>query len=281
MRIEDKDNVVYSFSPNNRPVAELSPGEVLVVETAGYGPVGVTGQSKEKIGLAATAPATGPFFIAGAEPGDALEIEFLEIGVALVGTVLAENPEGPGEKTYPVTGRNLSFREDLSVPINPFVAVAGVLPEKGEAPTSLAGLHGGRLLASEARPGNKLYLPVFHAGAMLALGDVRLLKGDGAGGDSGISAAATIKFKVDVKKAVRRAGPRIVTGAGVFFYVTAATLPQAAAGARAAGVNQLINSGFSGDEAMVLADAVGQLGFCQAAAPPYTCKFFVPSLSVD
>lgn len=277
MKAEEKDNVIYSFSPQNKPVAELSPGEVLVVETAGSIKARENGKAVPgDIDFAGIAPATGPFFVQGAEPGDALEIEFLEIGLAQTGTALAP---GVGETAYSVSGSSLYFTEEVSVPVKPFIGVAGVLPEKGGLETRLAGVHGGRLLAREASPGGKLLLPVFHRGGLFALGDVRLLKGEGTDGDSGVGCAASVKFRVDIKKGLKPALPCILRDNGTYFYASASTLEKALATVWEEGLRHILkNSGLTKPDALVVAGAVGQFGLCQAISPPYTVKFFVPNL---
>lgn len=277
MKAEEKDNVIYSFSPQNKPVADLSPGEVLVVETAG----GIDSNTTPgNVDFARVSPATGPFFVEGAEPGDALEIEFLEIGLAQTGTAVLP---GVGEKemavskTYPVSGNSLYFTEEVSFPVKPFVGVAGVLPEKGSVETGLPGVHGGRLLAREACPGAKLYLPVFHQGGLFALGDVRVLKGEGTASDSGIGCSASVKFRVDIKKGQEPSLPHILRDNGTYFYASSSTIEKAMARVWEEGLKYILKTtGLTKADALVVAGSVGQFGLCQVMAPPYTVKFFVP-----
>lgn len=288
MKFEEKDNVIYSFSAQHNPVAELSPGEILVVETADSfnGQVSDSGQSLDEVDWNRTTPATGPFYINGAEPGDALEIEILEIKTAQQGVMVVApetgvlaNMKSLKVGTYKLAASSLILAEGLSVPVQPMVGVIGVAPPEGEVSNKLPGVHGGKLCAKEICPGSKLCLPVFHAGALLALGDIHLLLGDGAINGSGIGTSAEVRFRVEVIKGLQLAGPRITTEAGTYFLASAPSLAEAIEAACQAGVEYIsATTGLSFAEAYMAAGAVGQLGFCQAASSPYIIKFFVPRL---
>lgn len=288
MEFEEKDNVIFNFSIQNKPVAELSPGEILVVETADSfnGQVLESGQSLADIDWNMIAPVTGPFYINGAEPGDALEIDILEIKTAQQGIMAAGQEKGilpeveaGAVKILKLSGNSLILTEGLSVPAQPMVGIIGVAPEKGEISTRLPGPHGGKLNTREIRPGSKVCLPVFQAGAFLALGDIHLLLGDGVVSGSSICASAEVKFRVELMKGMKLTGPQVVTEAGIYFLASAAALPEAIESACKAGINYISQTtGLPFAEAYMAAGAVGQLGFCQAASSPYTVKFFVPRL---
>jgi len=288
LEFEEKDNVNFSFSIQNKPVAELSPGEILVVETADSfnGQVLESGQSLADIDWNRIGPVTGPFYINGAEPGDALEIEILEIKAAQQGIMAAGPDRGilpevdaGAAKILKLSGNSLILAEGLSVPTQPMIGIIGVAPEKGEISTRLPGPHGGKLNTREISPGSKVCLPVFQAGAFLALGDVHLLLGDGVVSGCGIGASAEVKFRVELIKGMKLTGPQVVTEAGIYFLASAATLPEAIESACKAGINYIAQTtGLPLAEAYMAAGAVGQLGFCQAASSPYSVKFFVPRL---
>ncbi len=288
MKFEEKDNVIYSFSAQHNPVAELSPGEILVVETADCfnGQVHESGQSLAAIDWNRVTPATGPFYVNGAEPGDALEIEILEIKTAQQGIAVLEpetgilpNLNAPEVKIFGLAASSLILAEGLSVPVQPMIGVIGVAPSEGEVSNKLPGSHGGKLFAKEICPGSKICLPVFHVGALLALGDIHLLMGDGAISGSGIGTSAEVKFRVEVIKGMQLAGPLVATEAGTYFLASAPSLAEAIETACRAGVEYISETAeLPFAEAYMAAGAVGQLGFCQAAGSPYIVKFFVPRL---
>jgi len=71
------------FHPDIEPVIEVGEGEEVVIETRdsvdGQLPPGTTTEAFATLDAMAVHPLTGPVYVKGAAPGDALEVEFLEI----------------------------------------------------------------------------------------------------------------------------------------------------------------------------------------------------------
>lgn len=288
MKFEDKGNVIYSFSAEHSAVAELAPGETLVVETADCfnGQIHQAGQDLEKIDMARVNPATGPFYIAGAEPGDALEIEIMEIntgeqGIMIVAPdigVLGGEVKAPVVRTVKLTETSAVLAENFNLPIRPMLGVVGVAPEKGEIATSSPGVHGGNLDTKEICPGSKVYLPVFHPGGLLALGDVHALMGDGEISGTGIETSAEVKIRVQLLKAVKLDLPRVETGDGIFILASAEMLESAIQAACRSGVRYIQEkTGLSFSDSYMAAGAACQLMISQVVNPLFTVKFFVPA----
>lgn len=290
MKFEEKANVIYAFSAQHAPVAEITPGEVLVVETADCfsGQIHESGQALDRIDMSKMNPATGPFYVMGAEPGDTLEIEILEIatgsqGVMKVGPnlgVLKSRFQSPEVQVFKISESSVAIAQGLSIPLQPMVGVIGVAPEEGEVGCVSPGRHGGNLDTKEIRPGSKVFLPVFHPGALLALGDVHALMGDGEVCGTGMETSAEVKIKVQVLKAQAISTPRVETTDGLYFLSSADNLETAIQTVCQEGVQYIEEQGFSSAEAYMLASAVGQLQFSQVVNPLFTVKFFVPSLLV-
>lgn len=286
MKVEEKANVVYSFSAQHTPVAELTPGEILVVETADCfsGQIHEPGQCLDKIDMERINPVTGPFYVSGAEPGDILEVEILEIKTAGQGViviaphmgVLGNQVNTPVVKIVKLSETNAVFAEDLSIPLQPMVGVIGVAPQEGEVSCGSPGQHGGNLDTKEIRPGSKVYLPVFHPGALLALGDVHALMGDGEISGTGIETSAEVKIRVQVIKSQELNLPRVETPEGMFFIASAQDLEAAMQSVCQAAVSYIEEQGFSHNEAYMLAGVAGQLRISQVVNPLFTVKFFVP-----
>jgi amidase len=285
VKFEDKANVIYSFSARHQPVAELAPGEVIVVETADCysGQVHQAGQSLEAIDHRKTNPATGPFYVSGTEPGDTLVVEILEIKTAQQGImvvapnmgVLGDQVATPELRLIKLHETSISFGE-LTLPLQPMLGVIGVAPEAEEAGTDLPGPHGGNLDTKEIRPGSKVYLPVFHPGALLALGDVHALMGDGEVSGTAVETSAEVKIRVDVIKGQPLDLPRVKTEQGLYFLASAREIPEAMEAACRAAVCYLMEQGHSPADAYMLAGAAGQLQISQVVNPLSTVKFFIP-----
>ena len=76
-----RDQVIWSFGPDLEPVLEVEPGETVVFETNDC----FTGQIRSEddlvteIDLNRVNSATGPVAVRGAEPGDSLVVELLDV----------------------------------------------------------------------------------------------------------------------------------------------------------------------------------------------------------
>ncbi|MBI3049238.1 MAG: acetamidase/formamidase family protein [Acidobacteria bacterium] len=150
---------------------------------------------------------TGPIAIAGAEPGDMLEVQILELhprvpyGVNTTGPasgVLGPDYPGtrPGDRTLDippgtrhlirtgrVNGRDVALlADDIHVPLAPFMGIMAVAPRTpavGEPGVTLPGVqsstppgaYGGNMDLKDLTAGSTLYLPVFHRGALFYVGD--------------------------------------------------------------------------------------------------------------
>src|SRR5204863_4281654 len=146
-------------------------------------------------------PIAGPIHVEGARRGDALVVVLEDIVVDDYSWIAVGPRRGPlGESTRwrelsgdyttrifrHTPGRSghmrdgtLQFNERISWPITPFVGTFGVAPDR-EVTTSIDGQGewGGNLDIRDASPGNRLFLPVFHPGALFYLGDVHASQGD-------------------------------------------------------------------------------------------------------
>src|SRR5437870_5060318 len=191
---------VFATAP---PVATLKPGDTLDTRT-----VDAFGGAIQKAGdtlanVKGDNPLTGPFEVAGAEPGDTLAIRILELTVDSTRGVGALAPGFGALNTTsytPMLNANLPERiwfydidrrsnqatfhaHDSSfavkIPMQPFLGCIGVAPAGGEARSSIVPAEfGGNMDAPEVRPGFTVYLPVNVAGALLYVGDGHAAQGD-------------------------------------------------------------------------------------------------------
>ncbi len=158
---------------------------------------------------------TGPIEVEGAEPGDVLVVETLDLkprapyGVvtnrhgkgALPGEFPeTEKPDPAASAENPELYRNVSIftpirkfhnhwygvmqnkdKEDVFFPVDPFLGIIGIAPNTSEKPNSIPpGAHGGNLdVAAAMGVGSKLYLPVQVAGALFYVGDPHSAQGNG------------------------------------------------------------------------------------------------------
>src|SRR6516165_2638189 len=220
--LEKELKFVYGTLP---PVATLKPGDTLETNT-----VDAFGNVIKKPGdtmamVKGDNPLTGPFAIAGAEPGDTLVVKFLELTVDSnrgVGA-LAPGFGALNTTTYtPMLNANLpekiwfydihsqanqaTFHAldsgfTVKIPMQPFLGCIGVAPAGGEARSSVVPAEfGGNMDAPEARPGHTLYLPVNAPGALLYFGDGHAAQGDGEVAGTAIEVPLRVRLQVDLIK---------------------------------------------------------------------------------
>lgn len=156
---------------------------------------------------------TGPIFIAGAEPGDVLEVRIEKLvpadwgvnyhlpGRLNMGGLPEDFPDGR-IKTLPLdlAGMVTTLAPGIRVPLKPFLGIMGVAPRAGERrPAAVPDYFGGNLDNRELGEGAVLYLPVSVEGALFSTGDAHAAQGDGEVNVTAIETAlreAVLRFVV-------------------------------------------------------------------------------------
>jgi acetamidase/formamidase len=209
-RIPRESALRYGFDWRDEPLLHVQPGETFEVETwdasAGYfrTPADKAIPARRP-GFDRTPPTAnpiaGPVFVEGAERGDTLVVCLEDVLVGDYSWIALGPKRGPlGESTrWPELSTDyttkifrhtpgpsgtlrdgtLHFSDRIAWPITPFVGTLGVAPDR-EVATSLDGQGewGGNLDVRDVRPGNRVFLPVFHPGALFSIGDVHASQGD-------------------------------------------------------------------------------------------------------
>jgi acetamidase/formamidase len=127
---------------------------------------------------------TGPVAVAGAEPGDVLEVDILDVqlrqdwGYNLIRPLAGTLPDDFHETrllNIPLDRERMVGRMPwgLDLPLKPFFGVMGVAPPPawGRITSLIPRAMGGNLDNKELGAGGKLYLPVFVPGALFSCGD--------------------------------------------------------------------------------------------------------------
>jgi len=168
---------------------------------------------------------TGPIFVEGAEPGDALEVRILDVTPRLPYGATSGSPGGgtlPDLVPRPFTKvtrldlkRNAGiFDAKVEVPLGPFMGVMATCPPDSEGPfrsSGPPGVFGGNLDCSELVAGATLYLPIFHRGALFYTGDSHAGQGDGEVTGNAIETANTCVLQFILHKGMKLSAPRAET----------------------------------------------------------------------
>ncbi|KRE58944.1 acetamidase/formamidase family protein [Phycicoccus sp. Soil748] len=169
-------------------------------------------------------PVTGPVFVEGAEPGDALAVTIHDITFGDVGWSVyipgAGALAGPmGEEWFvrriPLRDGRAQLTERLDCAVAPMAGCVMVAPADGELSTVMPSYPtGGNMDLTDAAPGSTVYLPVQVPGALLSLGDLHAVMSRGESSFVAIEAAGRVTVSVDVVKGLgsRMRAPRVDTG---------------------------------------------------------------------
>jgi acetamidase/formamidase len=165
---------------------------------------------------------TGPIFVEGAEPGDVLQVDVLEVAhkgwgwtsvVSGLGFLKQRFAE-PFLFIWKLDGGVSKSIAPAVVPLHPFCGVMGVAPaEDGEFRTRPPGIFGGNMDVRELCTGATLYLPVLNRGALFSAGDAHAAQGDGEVCINGIECPADVTLRFHVHKQRVLPGPMVETPA--------------------------------------------------------------------
>ena len=159
---------------------------------------------------------TGPIHIGGAEPGDVLEIQILQVqhlGWGWTSVIpglgfLKEQFQEPYLFHWTLDGEVSRSLGPAVVPLRPFCGVMGVAPaENGEFRTRPPGPFGGNMDVRELCSGATLYLPVLNSGALFSAGDAHAAQGDGEVCINGIECPSEVSLRFFIHRRQRLAGP--------------------------------------------------------------------------
>jgi amidase len=216
-----KEQRAFAFDPTLSPVLTIAPGDTVIFETgdAAYERLS-KGETVEAIKLENFNAVTGPVYVEGAEPGDALKVEVLDVQVRRAWSVWLPGFGALGAHTDTTMVREILLRDgrahisdDLSVPLRPMIGCIGVAPAEGTGSTFMPTYpFGGNMDLRELVAGATLYLPVFVPGALLALGDLHAAMSTAEPTWVGLEAAGQATLRVSVEKGLKLAYPRLRSG---------------------------------------------------------------------
>jgi amidase len=224
-------------------------------------------------------PATGPVYVEGAEKGDALKISIRSIEVAAWGTMVALPGNGvlgslvseSSIKRLPVKNGAVQFTGAIELPLAPMIGVIGVAPENGAVFCGESGAHGGNMDNTRIAPGAVLYLPVYHPGALFALGDVHAVMGDGEIMVSGVETPARVTVFVELVKGAGLKMPMLENEDTCSAIASDKDVEKAVFAASECMTRLLMkNLGLGFNDAGMLLSAAGNLRFCQMVDPTRT-----------
>ena len=281
------DTKVHVMDKNNAPAAYAKDGDTVVFETLDCFGGQLCSEDQKMGGLdwSNINPATGPLYIEGAKAGDVLKVEIRSIKLDDHGVMVHSEGErvtgravtGEVTKILPIENGCAKFNDKLSFALQPMIGVIGTAPAGEGIPTGTPGAHGGNMDCSRIGAGTTLYLPVNVDGALLAMGDMHAVMGDGEVGVCGVEIAGSITVRVSVLKACKLPTPFLLTDELVMTICSAKTADRAADDATLAMHEFLTDElGMNGHEAGMLLSIAGNLCVCQVVDPEKTFRMELP-----
>jgi acetamidase/formamidase len=219
-----------------KPVLRVNSGDTVIARTlitstperlekAGVAPEDVEPALREIVKTVAKGPGghilTGPIFVEGAEPGDALEVHIDKIEFAIP---YAYNAFGPMRgflpedfpyakiRIIPLDRRAMvaHFAPGIDVPLHPFFGSIGVAPPPamGRVDSGPPWMHAGNLDNKELVAGTVLSIPVHVPGALLEIGDGHAAQGNGEVDITALETSLVGTFRLVVRKDLHLKWPR-------------------------------------------------------------------------
>lgn len=271
------DSYANTFSAERPPVLTLWPGDSLATETIDSGGVDRHGNTVALFGN----PQVGPFFIAGAMPGDTLAVHLtrvrlnrdhadsldaivhraLSLDQARVAADLGKPVRWKLDRTRGMASPDNSGGKlaALEVPVKPMLGGLAVAPGFGAAAMSTGdtGRNGGNMDFNAVVEGSIVYLPVMQPGALLYFGDGHALQGDGETSQYALETSLDVELRVELLRGQRISQPRVESPTQLLVLGQAGSLDEALRAA-SAGLGQWLQN----DYGLNLSDTAQLLGCC-------------------
>lgn len=294
----------YGWDNSIPPVVTVAPGATLRLECydAGnghFGP-GSTAANVATLDFSRVNPVTGPVFVDGAEPGDALKVTvggFEPSGAGWTANIpgfglLADQFAEPALHLWSYDAGGAApalYGPGAKVPVRPFAGTIGVAPAE-------PGLHsivpprrvGGNMDIRDLNAGSVLYLPVEVAGGLFSVGDTHAAQGDGEVCGTAIESAMAVTLTFDLVRRADLRFPRFETAGPVTrdvdadgYDATTGIGPDLMENARAAvsGMIDLLSAreGMAAVDAYMLCSVAGDLRIsCVVDQPNWLVSFYMP-----
>ncbi len=288
-----RDKLTPVFDRRLPPVLQVSQGEIFLVETEDSrgGRTRVPEHTTPEFLLAMRKqgyhgnPVTGPIFIEGAEPGDALAVHILDQKCDTLGYMgywpflfhLEDYFPQPNTTLVEIRDGHVIFADDIRIPVRPVIGTIGVAPAMEAILSGSMGRHCGNVDVQEIAAGSTIFLPVYVDGALLCLGDCHAIQSDGEIGSVEMRSEITLRCEVIKGRSSNMAWPRVETSDSLVTIGIATPLEEAARQALREMIGWIEElTGMSKHEAYLLAGCVGDWRPGQVQVPNYSMRCIFP-----
>ncbi len=209
------EHAAFVWDNAAEPVLEIESGETVQLECAdasgGQLSADSTADDVAGLDLGRVNPITGPVYVKGAQPGDVLAVEILELTskswgwTAIIpgfGLLADEFPE-PWLHISQVdpAARRVQFTDGVELAFEPFPGTIGLAPrEPGPHSVVPPSEWGGNMDIKHLRAGTTLYLPVAVPGALFSVGDTHAAMGDAEVCGTAVETAMDIAVRLTIRQ---------------------------------------------------------------------------------
>lgn len=235
------------------------------------------------------APLTGPIAVEGAQPGDALEVQILELVPFGTGTVVifpswvdndfllkeqrSDFPNGwlrHFDMDRAWRDGYVEFKRGMRIPLRPMLGMVGTAPQAGEFITNPPRDFGGNMDIRDVVAGTRVYLPVYQPGALLSIGDGHGVQGDGEVCTTAIETPMRATVRLWLHEDRQIPGPQLETADEFMTIGYGRTLDQAAQRALRYMLDDLVERrGFDGYEAYAFLSLSGHVRISEVVDFPH------------
>jgi acetamidase/formamidase len=219
-----RDQHHLAWDPAIPPIASIGSGDVVAFDCLDASNGQITADSTSEtladLDFAGLDQVNGPVEVAGAEPGDTLQVDLLDFtpadwgwtaSIPGFGLLADEFSDGHLKITrLDADADRVEFWPGIRIPLAPFCGEVGVAPETGPRSTIPPDLHGGNMDTRHLIAGTTLYLPIFHRGARFSIGDGHATQGDGEVSGTAIETPMQALVRLTVRKDLHVTGPEFV-----------------------------------------------------------------------
>ena len=288
------------------PAVIAKPGETIHFECldSGGGQLGkdATLETLNALDFGKINPVTGPVYVEGAKPGDALKVtlrKFIPSGLGWTANIpgfglLADQFKEPALHIWSYDANSMTpalYGPGGRVPLKPFAGTIGVaLAEPGLHSVVPPRQVGGNLDIRDLSAGVTLYLPVEVDGALFSIGDTHAAQGDGEVCGTAIESQMDVEATIELVKDAQLKSPRFTTTEpvtrhldGMGYEVTTGVGPDLMTGAREAVMRMIdlltAEHGYSATDAYMLCSVCGDLRISEIVdMPNWVVSFYFPRI---
>jgi len=238
LSLKDQGELLYSISSSNSPRLFIEPGETINVETedAFSGQIRKEGDTRDFTKIPYSNPQTGPIYVKGAEAGDTLSVSIQDIRPTIgqgatrivsfwypakydtqaLQKLLGAERAVPERPVICKISDGKVYFENYVMPYSPMIGTISTADPIESYLPWFPGPHGGNMDIPDIAVGSTVFLPVLTRGALLHLGDVHAIQGDGELSGTAVEMPAMTTLKIDLVKNHKISWPRLETSDGLY-----------------------------------------------------------------